>query len=250
MNRVMCHLVAGYPDMERSLLAAEAMAEGGASYLEVQFPFTDPAADGPAIQDASTRALEAGFTMREGFRLVEKIAAAVPLVPIFIMTYGSLAVRRGVDSFLKMTKDAGAAGVIIPDLPFDYDEGLYAAGDKTGIDVVPVVVPHIAGERLAGIRNLSPNYLYAALRAGITGPRTELGTETIAFLKRLRGWDTKVFAGFGITSGRQVAALAPYAEAAVVGSRLVGVIKENARAEHDAFRRAVAAAVAELCGAP
>lgn len=248
MNRVMCHLVAHYPDPERSLAAAEALAEGGASYLEIQFPFSDPAADGPLIQDACTRALEAGFSVKEGFRFIEETLRRVPGMPIFLMTYGSLAVRRGVEEFIRRAVDAGVRGVIVPDLPFDYDEGLYETGKKLGIAVVPVLVPGTAKHRLDAVKSMGPEFLYAALRSGITGTRTELGHENLSFLEGLQGWGAKIFAGFGIATSEQVRMLMPHVEAAVVGSHLVGLIKDNTTRPFEEFRRILARAVKDLVG--
>jgi tryptophan synthase alpha chain len=226
-NRLMCHLVAGYPDRDRAFSVCEALAEGGAAYLEIQFPFSDPASDGPAIQNACSRSLAAGFTVKEGFDLVERCAARFPAVPIFIMTYGSLVVRPGVEEFLGRAKNSGASGLIVPDLPYDCDEGLYAAAEKTGLTAVPVVVPRISPERLAGLLVLKPARLYAALRAGITGSRTELGPENLAFLENLKGRGAKILAGFGISSKKQVDALMPHAEAAVIGSHFVRIIRKH-----------------------
>jgi tryptophan synthase alpha chain len=106
----MCHLVAGYPSAGLALAAAEAIISGGAAYLEIQFPFSDPTADGPLIQEACTRALEAGFSVDAGFRFVADLTARHPAVPVFVMTYASLAVRNGVGSFLEKASKAGAGG--------------------------------------------------------------------------------------------------------------------------------------------
>jgi len=246
MNRIMCHLVSHYPDYERSRVVAETFAEAGAAYLEIQFPFTDPMADGPAIQEACTRALEAGFTVKEGFRLIAETAAACPATPVFLMPYGSLAVRRGVDDFLKRARDSGVAGVIVPDLPYDQDEGLYEAGSRLGVDVAPVLIPGMSGLRLEGVRAMKPRFVYTALRTGITGSKTELGEANLGFLDLLSGWDAKVLAGFGISTRVQVEALMEHADAAVVGSHFVRLIEKNAKAAPEDLGRELAAAFGEL----
>jgi tryptophan synthase alpha chain len=230
-NRLMAHLVAGYPDNKRSFSVCEALAEGGAAYLEIQFPFSDPASDGPAIQNACTRSLAEGFTVQEGFKLVERCAARFPAVPVFIMTYGSLVVRPGVETFLAKAKNSGVAGLIVPDLPYDYDEGLYAAGEKAGIHIAPVIVPGTSEDRTQHILSLNPAYIYTALRTGITGSQTRLGPENLAFLDTFKGKGAKILAGFGISSKEQVDALMPHAEAAVVGSHFVRIIGRHEAAE-------------------
>lgn len=222
-NRIMTHLVAGYPSMEESRKAATAMAEGGASWLEIQFPFSDPVADGPLIQGACTDSLAAGFTVDKGFGFVTALAEELE-IPLFIMTYGNIVVAAGVEIFVKKAVEAGAAGLIIPDLPFDYDEGLYEAGIREGMPVVPVVIPGIETGRLDAILAAKPPYVYTAIRKGITGAKSAIGEETLEFLDRLTGSETKVLAGFGIRDREQVEVLAPHVHGAVVGSALVELI--------------------------
>jgi tryptophan synthase alpha chain len=244
----MCHLVSHFPDRERATVVADALAEAGAAYLEIQFPFSDPAADGPLIQDACTRALEAGFTADEGFRFISAVTSRRPRVPVFLMTYGSLPVRRGVRDFLLRARDAGAKGIIVPDLPYDCDEGLYEAGRKSGVAVVPVLVPGMVPHRIEEIKALKPEYVYIALRHGITGSRTELGPENLSFLDGVASWGAKIFAGFGISSREQVDMLMGRADAAVVGSHLVRIIQKKSSNPSEELGRALYAAVKELIG--
>ena len=129
---LMSHLIAGFPDAETSIAIADALVKGGANILEIQLAFSDPSADGPAIQTASTVALEKGYSTKQGLEVVKKIHERHPETPIYIMTYGSLAFTPGVENFVKMCKDAGVSACIIPDLPFDCDEGLTDACKKHG----------------------------------------------------------------------------------------------------------------------
>jgi tryptophan synthase alpha chain len=221
-NRVMAHLVASYPDEAESLEVARALAGAGAAYLELQFPFSEPTADGPVIQNACARALESGFSVAGGLRLLEAIRRAAD-VPVFVMTYGNMAYRSGMESFTRRAAAAGACGLIIPDLSPGADEGLYAAGAGAGLEVVPVVVPTMSGARLAAVLAAQPAYVYAALRAGITGTATDVGGDTLGFLRLLSG--PKVLAGFGIQHKRHADILAPHVHAVVVGSVLVAAIQ-------------------------
>ncbi len=183
-ERIMAHLVAGYPDLEGSLEVARGLLEGGCAYLEVQFPFSDPTADGPLIQEACDTALRSGFRVARGFQLVRQIRAFSP-VALFLMSYANPVVVGGVGEFLRRAREAGAAGIIVPDLPVDSDEGLYARSRELGLEAVPVVAPNITEERLKLVGGTGARYLYAALRPGITGQRTEIGAENLAFLRRL-----------------------------------------------------------------
>jgi len=220
----MAHLVAYYPDRAGSLRAARGLADGGCTWLEVQFPFSDPTADGPDIQAACARALEAGFTVKDGFVLVAEICAAVT-VPVFVMSYANLLFTRGVGRFLDECHAAGAYGVIVPDLPPDADEGLYAEARARGLAAVPVLSPSISTERLCRAAALDTEYIYATLRAGTTGPRSTVDEATRRFLSSIKEARTtrpaKILAGFGVTSREQVRALESHAHGVIVGSALV-----------------------------
>lgn len=227
---LMTHLVACFPDRERSLRVARAMVAGGASYLEVQFPFSDPSADGTLIQTACSAALSAGFTVDGGFDLVRELHASTE-VPIFVMSYANLVYRRGVRAFVEQAREAGARGLIVPDLMPGADEGLFAAGAEAGIEIVPVVAPTISESRLSEVSSVKPRFLYAALRVGITGSYTEIGEENRRFLRRLEPIGAKVLAGFGISTRAQVEALAGEVHALVVGSAFVRIILETESTE-------------------
>lgn len=224
-NRIMAHLIAGYPDMEKSLEIALLLAESGVSALEIQFPFSDPTADGPAIEKASMISLENGFRVDKGFELVRKAAEKTAL-PVFIMTYGSIAYARGVEKFAEDSASAGAEGVIVPDLPFDYDEGLYAACRRRSMNAVPVAVPSMEESRIEKIAAADSAYIYAALRSGTTGTATEIGMESITFLKKLGNSGKKVMAGFGLRNREQIKQLEGLADYFIVGSSVVNLISE------------------------
>jgi tryptophan synthase alpha chain len=216
-TKLMAHMIAGYPSILESEKIGRALAEGGADYMEVQFPFTDPSADGSAIEQASQKALDAGFTVDEGFALMKRLSEKLT-IPLFIMTYGSLVYARGIGKFCDDAKAAGVTGLIIPDMPPDYSEGLFDEGARRGLAVVPVIAPEITEERLALIAALRPEYIYTALRLGITGSATELDAKTIDYLDRVGKTGAKIVAGFGVRSAEQMRALAGHAHAAAVGS--------------------------------
>ena len=137
---LMTHMVAGYPNGTSDFDVARGLIDGGSGYLEVQFPFSDPSADGVPIQEACVRALDGGFTVDAGFELIERIRKITDL-PIFIMSYGSVVFARGIDRFVSDGKRTGASGFIIPDLMPGYDEGLFASAAKLGVPAIPVLPP-------------------------------------------------------------------------------------------------------------
>ena len=246
-NSIMTHLIAFYPDEEGSYAAARGLIDGGAAYIELQFPFSDPSADGPVIQEACGKALAAGFNLDAGFALAARIAAYAP-VPLFIMSYANPVITLGVDVFVDRAKKAGAAGLIVPDLVPGADEGLYAAGRSASLPIVPVVVPTISSDRLAEIVALDEEYLYAALRKGITGKETSIDAPTLEFLRSCSATRMKVFAGFGIRNPSQIEALAGHVTAPVIGSALVEVISHSAPAGADDIYRDVYESTRRLCG--
>ena len=241
MNKIklMSHLVAGYPKDELSFTAARALVDGSADILEIQLPFSDPSADGPAIQSACTEVLKRGYRTADGLAFIEKLHKEFPQVKIYLMSYGSLVYTPGVESFCKKAASAGVTGMIIPDLPFDYDEGLTAACRKNGMENIPVAAPSMSPERLSKLANAGFPYIYAALRTGITGTNTAIDQHTLDFLREVGAGGSKIYGGFGISSGEQSKALADYVEAIVAGSVFVRLITENKNDEkalYDAVR--------------
>ncbi len=225
--KLMSHLVAGYPTDELALTAARALIAGGADILEIQLPFSDPSADGPAIQAACTKVLERKYRTADGLKFIETIHKENPDIPIYIMSYGSLIYTPGVKEFCKKAAAAGVKGMIIPDLPFDFDEGLTEACKENGMINIPVAAPSMSEERLAKLAGAGFPYIYAALRTGITGTDTTIDENTLKFLEKVGKEGSKIYGGFGISNGNQSAALASSVDAVVAGSVFVRLITEN-----------------------
>ncbi len=229
-RRLMAHMVAGYPDRRASLAVARALADGGCAYLELQFPFSDPTADGPDIQAACAAALEAGFTVADGFSLAAEIRSFIR-VPLFIMGYANLLFARGIARFLAEAKAAGASGVIVPDLAPDYDEGLFVEAGIAGLSAMPVVSPSMSPDRRRRVASLRASDIYATLRSGTTGASTVVDTGSLAFLDAIVGTGggpaPRIFAGFGVSRREQVTVLQPHVHAVVVGSALVREVSKG-----------------------
>ncbi len=265
---VMAHLVAGYPSDGIARAAARGLADGGVSYFEVQFPFSDPSADGKAIQTACASVLERGYRVSEGFDFVASLRRDYPGIPVFIMTYADLAYRKAIADFASRAAGAGASGLIVPDLPFDADEGLDAECRKRGLCAVPVAAPSMTATRLAELAALGRPYVYAALRAGITGASTTIDAETLSFIRAVSASDGpggigdragsgdraknpapgKVLGGFGIRSGAQSSALKDSVHAVVAGSVFVDIIAATACDGPEAVYAAIRAKAGELTG--
>lgn len=245
--KLMSHLVAGYPTDELALTAARALVDGGADILEIQLPFSDPSADGPAIQGACTKVLERKYRTADGLAFIARLHKEFPDVKIYLMSYGSLIYTPGIENFCKKAAECGVKGMIIPDLPFDFDEGLTAACKANGMENIPVAAPSMSPERLEKMAKAGFPYIYAALRTGITGTETSVDDATLAFIKKVSAGGSRVYGGFGISSGEQSALLGDKVEAVVAGSVFVRLITEYQK-DAEALYKAVRAKAAEICG--
>lgn len=275
---LMAHLVAGYPDESGCRAVARGLVEGGAAYLEVQIPFSDPSADGPAIRDACSVALGRGISVADAFAFVAELRSEYPEVPVFVMAYASLVTTPGAHAFADAARKAGVSGLIVPDLPFDADEGLAeacaaavasspaapAASPSRPISIplssVPVAAPSMRSERLLAMACLGRPYLYAALRTGITGSATTIGKDTKTFLSAAASGGSRVLGGFGIRTGAQARLVAPFVHAVVAGSVFVDAVAAVAegrtnskasgpvsfRARDEAIRRALREKAGEI----
>ena len=240
---LMPYLMGGFPDLETSRAIGEAYAEGGADLVELGVPFSDPLADGPVIQAAGTAALRAGATPA---RVLEVCAAISPRLPVVVMCYANLVLARGPDAFADALVDAGASGLIVPDLPLEEASALLAACDERGLALVPMVAPTTPEERLARIGESARGFVYAVSVTGTTRERAGVHDGVADLVRRTAAHaSVPVAIGFGIATAEQAAAVAAAgAQGIIVGSRLV-----RAAAEADDPPAAVRALVAELAGA-
>jgi tryptophan synthase alpha chain len=220
------YVAAGDPDLVRSGDILCALDRAGADVLEVGIPFTEPLADGPVIQRATERALAAGATASSVLELVKRVRSAIK-APIVLFTYANPVLRMGVDSFGDRARDAGVDGVLVLDLPIEEAGGFRDVMAKRDIDMIFLLSPTTTDARLSEAAKLGRGFLYGISRLGVTGTRDKVaeGAETLA--RRMRAATTLPIAlGFGISSPEHVREVGRFADAAVVGSGLVGVIAE------------------------
>ena len=232
------YLAAGDPDHESSLEYVEALARGGADVIELGLPFSEPVAEGPTIQAAVNRSLDAGMTPDRFFAFVEELDVDVPLV---CMTYYNLIYRFGDDdperprAFVERAAAAGIEGFVVPDLPAEEADPLRAACDEFDCDLVFIVAPTTRGERLDRIMSRVSGYVYVQARLGVTGARADVSARTEESLDRLTEWGVPKAVGFGISSGEQASeVVAAGADGVIVGSALVDIVAEGAEAGEDA----------------
>jgi tryptophan synthase alpha chain len=221
------YLMAGDPslvDTERLVLEAE---RRGADVLELGVPFSDPLADGPVIQRADVRALAAGTSLTRVLELVASLRARVRM-PLVLMTYYNPVLAFGLKAFARTAADAGADGVIVPDLPHEEAEPLQSEAEPAGLDLIHMVAPTSTPARVRAIARRSRGFIYLVSLTGVTGERRGVPADLEAQIRTLRLVTTKpVCVGFGISTPAQVAAVGQRADGVVVGSAIVRTIEQH-----------------------
>jgi len=234
---LMPYLMGGYPDVRASIESAQAAADAGADLIELGVPFSDPLADGPVIHAAATAALAGGVRLHDVLGVAREASEALPVV---LMVYANVVLRRGVERFVDEAAGAGAAGVIVPDLPYDEASAVREACDRAELALVPLVAPTTTPERVVEIGRDARGFVYTVSLSGTTGERDELPPELGATVERVRAaTDVPVAVGFGISTAEHARQVAAVADGVIVGSRIV-------RAAGEGGAEAVGAVVREL----
>jgi tryptophan synthase alpha chain len=220
------YLPVGYPTVEGSKDALAAILDGGADFVEVGVPYSDPVMDGPTIQAAGDAALKAGFRLRHVFEAVESVAARGGKA--VVMTYWNPVRRYGVDAFARDLAAAGGLGMITPDLIPDEAADWFAASERHGLDRIFMVAPSSSEERIdVAVRGCS-GFVYAASVMGVTGARDSVGAGAADLVRRTRAHtDLPIGVGLGVRSREQAAEVASFADAVIVGSALVTKASED-----------------------
>jgi tryptophan synthase alpha chain len=239
-------LMAGDPDPKTSLELLKALPKAGADIIEIGMPFTDPMADGPAIQAAGLRALKAGMTLRKTLELVRGFRKEDAATPLVLMGYYNPIYIYGVDKFLTDAKAAGVDGLIIVDLPPEEDAELCLPAMKAGLNFIRLATPTTDDKRLPAVLANTSGFVYYVSITGITGSAsadTAVVGDAVARIKR----HTKlpVCVGFGIRTPEAAGGIARKADGAVVGTALVDALRSSLDAEDRATAKTVNA-VADL----
>jgi tryptophan synthase alpha chain len=242
--------MAGDPDTKTSLTILKELPKAGADVIELGMPFTDPMADGPAIQAGGLRALNAGQDMVTTLNMVRAFRKGDGATPIVLMGYYNPIYIYGVERFLKDAKAAGVDGLIVVDLPPEEDEELCLPALKAGLNFIRLSTPTTDDKRLPAVLANTSGFVYYVSITGITGaaaPDVSKVTEAVARIKRHT--ELPVAVGFGVRTAKQARAIAAGAEGVVVGSALVNAIKDSLDKKGKATARTVKAVtglVAEL----
>jgi tryptophan synthase alpha chain len=218
-------LTAGDPDLDSFEAALAGLPAAGADLIEIGMPFSDPMADGPAIQAAGLRALKAGTNLPKILDLVHRFRASDQTTPVVLMGYYNPIYRYGGARFAAAAATAGVDGLIIVDLPPEESDQLTGVTGAAGLDFIRLTTPTTDAKRLATVLNGASGFLYHVAIAGITGTRSADADEVRTMVASIRRQsDLPIAVGFGIRSPAQAAEIAAFADAAVVGTALVETV--------------------------
>ena len=234
-------VTAGDPDMEHSKAILRLLPEAGADIIELGMPFSDPMADGPAIQAASQRALLNGMTLTKTLQMVSDFRQEDTATPIVLMGYYNPIYIYGLEKFIADAAAAGVDGLIVVDLPVEETE-LRDALMGSDIDFVYLTAPTTGDDRLPRLAERASGFIYHVSVTGITGTKSADIQDVAAAIERLRRYtDLPIAVGFGIKTPEQAAVIGQHADAAVVGSALVTQVAENLDSEGQGTDKCVTA---------
>lgn len=221
-------VTAGDPDFESSAQIVGGLPQAGADLIEIGMPFTDPMADGPAIQASSLRALKGGQSLKKTLALVAQFRSLDERTPIVLMGYFNPVYIYGVDSFLADAKAAGADGLIVVDLPPEHDDELCLPALKNGLNFVRLATPTTDERRLQKVLTNTSGFVYYVSVLGITGTKTpDLAQVKSNVLRIKQKTSLPVAVGFGVKTAAQAERIAKDADAVVVGSALVDAVRDS-----------------------
>jgi len=217
------YFMAGYPDIEKSLKTGESLIQNGADILEIGVPFSDPVADGKTIQVAHEKAVKDGITILDVLNITEEIKKKYPSTPVILMAYYNPIFVYGEYKFIKLAKEKGVDGLIVPDLPPEEAKDLKKLTDENDISLIFLLAPTSPMERIELVGSLTNSFIYYVSLTGITGAREELPWEELENKVRLIKEITKrrVAVGFGVSKREHTERLSRIADGVVVGSAIV-----------------------------
>ncbi len=217
------------PDFPTTVELVTALAECGATAIEVGVPFSDPIADGPVIQRAAERALAGGATVEGVLDACAQARSRVD-VPIILFSYSNPLLQYGLTRLAERAKECGIVAVLLTDVPVEHSAGYVQTLGSAGVDVIHLIAPTSSDERLKKIAAGGGGFIYAVSRTGVTGEQQELSAEASALVARMRGFtDLPIVLGFGISNRSQFQQACAIADGAVIGSALVNLIAEYGR---------------------
>jgi tryptophan synthase alpha chain len=224
---VMAHVVCGYPSFSDNMKELEIMSATGVDIVELQFPFSEPSADGPLFVKANEESLKSGTTVDQCFDFMKQVSERFSF-KVLMMGYYNTAFRMGEELFVRRIKDAGGSGYILPDLPVEESSNLHAISEQEGIEPIILMTPTSSDKRLAKLGEASRGMVYAVARKGVTGSKTDMSDDVIDLVNRCRQHTTvPIGVGFGISSKTDMDFLRGTADLAIVGTAALKIWEES-----------------------
>ena len=224
---VMAHVVCGYPSFEDNMQELEIMAEAGVDLVELQFPFSEPSADGPLFVNANEQSLKSGTTVDQCFEFMKQASERFPF-QLLMMGYYNTVFKMGEETFIKRLKEAGGVGYILPDLPVEESAKLHRISEEAGVEPIILMTPTSSDKRLAKLGEASRGLVYVVARKGVTGSKTNMGDDVLALIERCRQHtDVPIGVGFGISSKEDMDFLRGNADMAIVGTAALKIWEQS-----------------------
>jgi tryptophan synthase alpha chain len=236
------YIMAGDPDLKRTLEMVKILEDSGADIIELGVPFSDPLADGPTIQKAAQRALSGGMTLRGVIELVADLRQGTQ-IPIVLMTYYNPVFKYGEERFVHDASSAGVDGMIVPDLPPEEAGIMRKSAKKVGLDTIFLLAPTSTEDRIRTVAKASTGFIYYVSITGVTGAQLSMDVAIESHISRIRQESgTPVAVGFGISTPEEASAVSRFADGVIVGSAIVkraGEPDEDLEAYLHSLRRAI-----------
>ena len=221
-------ITCGDPDLDTTGRAVRAAVENGADLIELGIPFSDPTAEGPVIQEANLRALQAGTTTDRIFGFVKELRTDVT-VPMVFMTYANVIFSYGAEKFISTCAQIGIDGLILPDLPFEEKEEFLPLCRQYGVDLISLIAP-TSENRVAMIAREAEGFIYLVSSLGVTGTRNEITTDLVPIIQTIReNAKVPVAIGFGISTPEQAKKMAAISDGAIVGSAIEKILAQHGK---------------------
>jgi len=232
---VMTHVVCGYPSFEENWKELEIMQQHDVDLVELQFPFSEPSADGPLFVKANQEAIEKGVTVKDCFEFMQKVSEHFSF-KVIMMGYYNTVFKTGHQAFLKRLAEAGAVGFILPDLPVDEAKELQTIAKELDLAPIVLMTPTNTDARLKQLADCAEGFIYTVARRGVTGSQTDMDNEVAQFVGRCKNaTDLPLAVGFGVSERKDIEFIGEHADIAVIGTAALKAWEQGKEAALDNF---------------
>lgn len=232
---IMTHVVCGYPSFDENWQELEIMQAAGVDLVELQFPFSEPSADGPLFVKANQTAIDSGVNVDDCFAFMQKVTTHFSF-KVVMMGYYNTVFKTGHKAFLQRLKDAGGDAFILPDLPVEEASELHNIANELDLSPIILMTPTSSDERLRQLAAAADGFIYAVARKGVTGSNTDMNAEVADFIQRCRAHTELPLAiGFGVSTKKDIDFISQHADIAVIGTAALKAWEENKEAGLMAF---------------